>query len=116
MGDWADRTHVHFTKAGDALIAVEDCTDVKCMRAACTTAHDALNIDLKADLPSPDPKLTDALNSMLDDFDKGMHLCMNLPANPTKAHIAQMESYMDKSMVHLEDAKSILDDYLAAAP
>jgi hypothetical protein len=106
---------VHFKELGDALIAASICgeTDVQCMRDECTTAHKSLETDLKADLPSPDPKLTDAVNSMIDDFDRGMHTCMNLPDYPTAEQVAEFESYIDKSQAHFETVKSIRDADLA---
>ncbi len=118
MQDWSNRSNLHLKTAVDALISVSNCSsspaaDVQCMRDGCTTAHKAITIDLKADMPSPEPRLTEAINSMIDDFDKGMHICTNLPDNPTTTQIAQFESYIDESLAHLETAKSIRDEDLA---
>ena len=115
MAEWRKRTVPHFRKAYDALKSLEDCDDVACLKPGCQTAHDALTVDLKAELPSPDPRVTDALNAAINEFDKGMHLCLELPANPTQAQLARVDSHMDRAGEHLDQALAIVDEYLGTA-
>lgn len=117
MREWNSRAIVHFEQAGDALIASSDAADngdLQGMKDGCRRAHAAITIDLKADLPSPDPKLTDAVQSMIDDFDKGSHVCMNLSLSSTEDDVLAYKSYMDQAMAHLDEAKSIRDHDLAS--
>jgi len=113
MAEWRKRTVPHFRKAYAALKAIEDCDDVACLKPGCQTAHEAITVDLKAELPSPDPRVTDAMNAMITEFDKGMRLCMDLPANPTEAQLARVDSHMDRSGEHLNEALAIVEEDLS---
>lgn len=115
MAEWKQRTEPHFRKMIDAFTATQDCDSSACLKPGCSTAHDAITVGLNGELPSPDPRMTDALNAMIGEFDKGMHLCMDLPASPTKAQMARMKSHVARADEHLNEALAILDEYSAAA-
>lgn len=115
MQQWSQRATKHFRKARDGFVAIQDCAerdDLECIKQSCGTVHDAMTIDLKGDLPSPDPRLTDALNSAITEFDTGMHICIGMSASTTKAHAEEMFAHLDRAFGHLETARAIMDEHL----
>lgn len=78
MRQWWSRASVHFQQSANALAAVQSAAkadDIAGVAAACQQLHDADAAGLQADLPTPDPDLTIALQDMIDDAHTAAHIC-----------------------------------------
>lgn len=109
--EWYSQAKEHFDNTRTHMQAVIDAissNDVGALRSACSSVHDELTNNLRAHLPTPDPALTTALQSEIDDFHTSMHICMSLGPNSTPADLEQADSFMQQASNHMKDADAIL--------
>jgi hypothetical protein len=109
--DWKLRSGEHFSASADALEQVSrasDAEDEAGLWSGCQRLHDANSIGLQDDLPTPDARLTDELQKMVDDMNSATHACLRfvLGRNPKEADIYQ--DYLARAIEHLHRAKAIL--------
>ena len=79
MRQWESVAGDHFTESGTALQQVSEASsagDEEALRSACTKLHDTNTVGLQRDLPTPDPRLTDELQRMIDDINTATHACL----------------------------------------
>jgi hypothetical protein len=91
-----------------AVIDAINARDIGALRSACSSVHDEQTINLQAHLPTPDPALTSALQSEIDDVNTAMHICMSLGPNSTSADLEQADSFMQQASDHMRTADAIL--------
>jgi hypothetical protein len=91
-----------------ALIDAINANDIAAVRSACSSIHDELASNLQTHLPTPDPALTTALQSEIDDVHTTMHICMSLGPNSTSADLEQADSFMQQATDHMRAADAIL--------
>ena len=109
--EWYSQAQVHFDNTRNFMQAVIDAinaSDIGGLRSACSSVHDELTINLQAHLPTPDPALTTALQSEIDDADTAMHICMSLGPNSTSADLEQADSFMQQADNHMKTVNAIL--------
>ena len=109
--EWYSQAEVHFDNTRNYMYAVIDAInarDIGALRSACSSVHDELTINLQADLPTPDPALTSALQSEIDDVNTAMHICMSLGPNSTSADLEQADSFMQQAIDHITTVNDIL--------
>ncbi|WP_102417144.1 hypothetical protein [Mycobacterium sp. 4858] len=109
--EWYAQAKVHFDNTRNymqAMIDAINAKDVAATRSACSSAHDELAINLQAHLPTPDPALTTALQSEIDDVHAAMHICMSLGPNSTSADLANADSVMQQATLHMKTVDAIL--------
>jgi len=63
---------------------------------------------LRADMPSPDPSLTKAVQDMIDDYHTASHICLTLVAGSGTFPWTMEGSYLEQARHHLETVKTIL--------
>ena len=76
--------------------------------AFCRRMHDRFAVELQADLPNPDPELTEVLQSYIDDINDAMRTCMPMSLPPSESDGALFETYMRQAAAHLRLAKAML--------
>ncbi len=110
--EWYSHAQLHFEHTRNFMQAVIDAInarDFDALRSACSSVHDELTPpNLQADLPTPDPALTAALQSEIDDIHTAMHICMSLGPNSTQADLEQADSYMQQAENHMKTVNAIL--------
>jgi len=109
--EWKLRAGDHFSASGDALEQVSRASaaeDEAGMWSGCQRLHDANSIGLQDDLPTPDPRLTDELQKMIDDMNIATHACLRfvLGRKPGEADVYQ--DYLARAIEHLQRAKVVL--------
>ena len=107
---------MHLANTKNFMQAVVDAIkadDVGALRSACLAVHDEQTIGLRAHLPTPDPALTTAVQSEIDDFHTAMHICMSLGPNSTSADLEQADSFTRQAIDHLRTVNDILVDDLS---
>ncbi len=117
IGEWFDRANEHLTDMMDAttaaLVAAKSGSR-EAIRSTCTKLHDA-NAALQADMPSPDPNLTRALQAAIDDFDTASHNCLSASQGGGEAAAQQFLSSLADADQHLKEAFDILQSEPASA-
>lgn len=109
--EWYSRAQVHFDNTRNFMQAVTDAinaNNIGALRAACSSVHDELTINLQADLPTPDPALTSAVQSEIDDVHTAMHICMSLGPSSTSADLERADSFMQQATNHMKTVNAIL--------
>ncbi|SOX52829.1 hypothetical protein MAAFP003_1497 [Mycobacterium ahvazicum] len=91
-----------------AVIDAIAANDINVLRSACSVAHDELSGNLQSHLPTPDPALTTALQSEIDDVHSAMHICMSLGPNSTLADLERADSFMQQANLHMRTVDAIL--------
>ena len=113
--EWYSQAKEHFDNTRNFMYAVIDAInaqDIGALRSACSSAHDELTINLQAHLPTPDPALTSALQSEIDDVHTAMHICVSLGPNSTSADLEQADSFMQQASDPMRTVNAILDNDL----
>ena len=113
---WYSQAEVHLANTRNFMQAVVDAinaNDIGALRSACLAVHDEQTIGLRAHLPTPDPALTTAVQSEIDDFDTAMHICMSLGPNSTSADLEQADSFTRQAIDHLKTVNDILVEDLS---
>lgn len=116
MREWKSRAGDHFTASGKALQQVSEASaagDEAALRDGCTQLHDTNTVGLQQDLPTPDPRLTDELQRMIDDINTATHACLRFVLNRDDVDAANYRDYLSKAVEHLHRAKEFLDADLA---
>jgi hypothetical protein len=114
---WADRAGEHFSESGKALQQVSEASaagDEAALRSGCTQLHDTNTLGLQRDLPTPDPRLTDELQRMIDDINTATHACLRFVLNRNDVDAANYREYLARAVEHLHRAKEFLDADLAS--
>ncbi len=109
--EWYSQAQVHFDNTRNFMQAVIDAInakDIGALRSACSSVHDELTTNLQAHLPTPDPALTTAVQSEIDDIHSAMHICMSLGPNSTQADLDQADSFMQQATDHMKTVNAIL--------
>ena len=113
--EWYSQAKEHFDNTRNFMYAVIDAinaNDIGALRSACSSVHDELTINLQAHLPTPDPALTSAVQSEIDDVHTAMHICVSLGPNSTTADLEQADSFMQQASDHMRTVNAILDNDL----
>ncbi|WP_133160829.1 hypothetical protein [Mycobacterium ahvazicum] len=109
--EWYSQAKEHFDNTRNYMQAVIDAiaaNDINVLRSACSVAHDELSGNLQSHLPTPDPALTTALQSEIDDVHSAMHICMSLGPNSTLADLERADSFMQQANLHMRTVDAIL--------
>jgi hypothetical protein len=114
--DWKKRATEHLQESArdlDAVASADQAQDVAGVRAGCQRLHDANTVGLQADLPSPDPAVTAAIQSMIDDINTAAHACMTFTTTMNPADADAYQNYLDQAMTHLQTGLDIVNRDLA---
>ena len=107
--EWYSQAEVHLAntkKFMQAAVDAIEADDINALRSACSAVHDEQAVGLQAHLPTPDPALTAALQSEINDFHTAMHMCMSLGPNSTPEDLERADSFVDQA---IEDLKAVND-------
>ena len=116
MRQWEGLAGDHFTASGTALQQVSEASaagDETALRSGCTQLHDTNTVGLQRDLPTPDPRLTDELQRMIDDINTATHACLRFVIAREDADATNYREYLARAVEHLHRAKEFLDADLA---
>jgi len=116
MRQWEALAGDHFTASGKALQQVSEASaagDEAALRSGCTQLHDANTLGLQRDLPTPDRRLTDELQRMIDDINTATHACLRFVVAREEADATNYRDYLGRAVEHLHRAKEYLDADLA---
>lgn len=116
MRQWEARAGQHFTQSGEALQQVTDASqaeDAAALGSGCQKLHDTNTVGLQRDLPTPDPKLTERLQRMIDDINTATHACVRFVLAREEVDAATYRDYLARAADHLHEAKTILEADLA---
>ncbi len=116
MRQWKAVAGEHFTASGKALQQVSEASaagDEEALRAGCTQLHDANTLGLQRDMPTPDPRLTDELQRMIDDINTATHACLRFVLARKDVDAENYREYLARAVEHLHRAKEVLDADLA---
>ena len=119
MRQWWSRASVHFQQSANALTAVQSAKadDIAGLAGACQQLQDANATGLQADLPTPDPNLTIAIQDMIDDVHTAVHICTSFGPTSSTGEIDQLRLYFAHAGAHLQTATKIMKrDGLPVAP
>ncbi|WP_156745904.1 hypothetical protein [Mycobacterium sp. ACS4054] len=114
--EWYSQAEVHLantTKFMQAAVEAIEANDVNALKSACSAVHDEQTIGLQAHLPTPDPALTTALQSEINDFHTAMHLCMALGPNSTPEELERADAFAHRAIEDLRAVNDILVDDLS---
>ena len=116
MRQWEGLAGDHFTASGTALQEVSEASaagDETALQSGCTQLHDTNTVGLQHDLPTPDPRLTDELQRMIDDINTATHACLRFVLAREDADATNYREYLARAVEHLHRAKEFLDADLA---
>ncbi|WP_156675033.1 hypothetical protein [Mycobacterium sp. E2989] len=114
--EWYSQAEVHLantTKFMQAAVEAIEANDVNALKSACSAVHDEQTIGLQAHLPTPDPALTAALQSQINDFHTATHLCMSLGPNSTPEDLDRADSFVHQAIEDLRTVNDVLVDDLS---
>ena len=114
--EWYSQAQEHLANTANYMQAVVDAikaNDLGALRAACSAVHDEQTIGLQAHLPTPDPALTKALQSEINDFHTATHICMSLGPNSTPADLDQADAFTQRAIDDLAKVNDILVEDLS---
>ncbi|MGD1172956.1 hypothetical protein ACKUVQ_06700 [Mycobacterium seoulense] len=114
--EWYSQAEEHLTNTRNDMQAVVDAVkanDLGALRSACSAIHDEQTIGLQAHLPTPDPALTKAVQSEINDFHTAMHVCMSLGPNSTPADLDQADAFTQQAIDDLKTVNDILVEDLS---
>jgi len=116
MRQWEALAGEHFTQSGLALQQVSEASaaeDEAALQSGCYKLHDANTVGLQHDLPTPDRRLTEELQRMIDDINTATHACVRFVLAREAVDSATYQDYLDRAVEHLHRAKGFLDEDLA---
>lgn len=116
MRQWEERARNHFTQSSEALQQVSDASsaeDAAALGSGCQKLHDTNTVGLQRDLPTPDPRLTERLQRMIDDINTATHACVRFVLAREEVDAATYRDYLARAVDHLHEAKQILEADLA---
>lgn len=116
MRQWEERAGDHFRQSGQALQQVSDASaaeDAAALGSGCQKLHDTNTVGLQHDLPTPDPRLTERLQRMIDDINTATHACVRFVLAREEVDAATYRDYLARAVDHLDEAKRILEADLA---
>lgn len=114
--EWYSQAEEHLTNTRNFMQAVVDAVeanDLGALRSACSAIHDEQTIGLQAHLPTPDPALTKAVQSEINDFHTATHVCMSLGPTSTPADLDQADSFTQRAIDDLKTVNDILVEDLS---
>ncbi|MGZ4564244.1 MAG: hypothetical protein ACXVX6_11860 [Mycobacterium sp.] len=114
--EWYSQAEVHLAntkKFMQAAVDAIEADDINALRSACSAVHDEQTVGLQAHLPTPDPDLTAALQSEINDFHTAMHMCMSLGPNSTPEDLERADSFVDQAIEDLKVVNDILVEDLS---
>lgn len=109
---WEAKAGEHFTESGKALQQVSEASaadDEAALLAGCKKLHDANAVGLQRDLPTPDPRLTEELQRMIDDINIAAHACVRFVLARDSVDATTYQDYLARAVAHLRRAKAILN-------
>ena len=80
--------------------------------AACHHVHDAAEVRLQSDLPSPNPHLTAELHAATEDFHSAAHFCLAKIAGAKVNYDGEFFSAMAEANRHMQAAQSLINKLL----
>ena len=104
MRQWEAKAAEHFTASGKALQQVSEASaagDEAALRSGCRQLHDANTVGLQRDLPTPDPRLTEELQRMIDDINTATHACVRFVLAREDVDAATYQDYLARAVEHL---------------
>lgn len=113
---WEATAADHFTASGQALQQVSEASaagDEAALQSGCQRLHDANTVGLQHDLPTPDPKLTEELQRMIDDINTATHACVRFVLAREAVDATTYRDYLARAVEHLHRAKAVLNADLA---
>ena len=116
MRQWEGLAGDHFTASGTALQQVSEASaagDEAALQSGCTQLHDTNTVGLQHDLPTPDPRLTDELQRMIDDNNTATPAGLRFVLAREDADATNYREYLARAVEHLHRAKEFLDADLA---
>ena len=116
MRQWEALAGEHFTQSGLALHQVSEASaadDEAALQSGCYKLHDANTVGLQHDLPTPDRRLTDELQRMIDDINTATHACVRFVLARDAVDAATYQDYLARAVGHLHRAKGFLNEDLA---
>ena len=116
MRQWEALAGEHFTQSGRALQQVSEASaaeDEPALQSGCRQLHDANTVGLQHDLPTPDPRLTDELQRMIDDINIATHACVRFVLARESVDATTYQDYLARAVEHLHRAKGFLNEDLA---
>lgn len=116
LRQWETVAGDHFTESSQALQEVAEASageDEAALESGCARLHDTNTVGLQHDLPTPDPKLTDELQRMIDDINTATHACLRFVTSRADTDAANYREYLARAVEHLNRAKEVLDADLA---
>lgn len=112
MRRWKSVAGEHFAESARALGQVSEASDAgdeAGVRSGCQVLHDTNSIGLQRHLPTPDPKLTDQLQRMIDDMNSATHACLRFALGRQPQDAVNYQTYLARAVSHLEEAKATLE-------
>ena len=109
---WEAKAAEHFTASGQALEQVSEASasgDEASLQSGCQKLHDSNTVGLQHDLPTPDPKLTDELQRMIDDINTATHACVRFVLAREAVDATTYQDYLARAVEHLHKAKAVLN-------
>ena len=88
--------------------------DIQELTAGCQQMHDAAAVDVPAQLPSPDRKLTAELTSAADDAHTAAHMCLAVAENSSNNYDGEFISTLDQAERNLRTAMVLVNRALTA--
>ena len=84
--------------------------NLSALHDACTEMHTA-NEGMRSGIPTPDPRLTAALQGAIDDFDSAAHFCDQAVHAGNADLMSQAGTSLTRAGEHLQEAARILGEY-----
>lgn len=75
---------------------------------ACQHLHDAGEVTLQSDLPSPSAVLTAELHAAIEDFHAAAHMCLSIAAGSLQNYGGEFQSLMAEANRHMRAAQDIV--------
>ena len=114
--EWWSGAHEPFTELENALDDAQralDRLDSTGFEAACQTMHDAGEVKLQAQLPTPNPDLTSELRAAIDDAHSAAHLCLSVVAGSMNNYDSEFIANVDQAERHMQAAQDLINESLA---